>query len=318
MRSRTLTTLVLPLAVLGLACMRVVAAPVTFHDSKTFPAAPGKLVRLDVRSLDVTVSVTEGGSITATTDLEVRSGSSSSATRWIENHTPEFTDSASQLEIRVPKQPRTVTISFGTTHSKAHLALSVPAGCVVETHTSSGDVVFEGPALLAGPTRVNAASGDLTVRGGVRELIADTASGDVRVSGQRLALLQADTASGDVVLESGSDKALIDTASGDVRLRGLAGDLTVDTASGDVSATWQELAPGHSIKVDTSSGDVSLTLPATVPVTGSLSSHSGDLSSDLPGAHDQHKHAFTFAGQDPAVRLTVHTSSGDIGVHTRR
>jgi len=315
MRARLLTFLALPIAVLSLACMQVVVAPVSFHDTKNFPAAPGKLVRLEVRSVDVAVTVIESGSITATTDLEIRAGSSARAKRWIEQHTPVFEDSATALEIRVPKQVPSVSFFFGSTHTRARISVSVPAGCVVETHTSSGDVVFEGPALLAAPTRIKTASGDVTVRGGVHELIVDTASGDVRVSGSRLALLQADTASGDVVLESGTDKALIETASGDVRLHGLAGDLTVGTASGDVSAKWQELAAGHAVTINTSSGDVSLTLPATALVTGSLSTHSGDLSSDLPGARDKREHVFTFAPQGTGVPLAVHTSSGDIVVH---
>jgi hypothetical protein len=315
MRSRMLTLLALPIAALNLACIQVTAAPVSFHDTRSFPAAPGKLVRLDVRSLDVVVTVIEGGSITATTDLEIRTGSSARAKRWFAQHTPVFEDSATALEIRVPKQLPSVTFSFGSTRTKARISVSVPAGCAVETHTSSGDVVFEGPVQLAPPTRINTASGDVTVRGGMRELIVETASGDVHVSGLHLALFQASTASGDVVLESGSDKALIDTASGDVRLHGLTGDLTVDTASGDVSATWKDLATGHAVKIGTSSGDVSLTLPATVLVTGSLRTHSGDLTSDLPGVRDKRERVFNFAAQGTGVPLAVHTSSGDITIH---
>ncbi|HUK13671.1 MAG TPA: DUF4097 family beta strand repeat-containing protein [Thermoanaerobaculaceae bacterium] len=303
---------VLVLAVLAptLACVRR-PLPTDVHQAQTFPAAPGKLVKVDLRSLDVNVRIVDGATIRATADLEARSSSRSAARRWIERNTPVFNDSTSTLEVRQPSREHTVII-FGFMHNKGEVGLEVPPSCRIEIRTTSGDVSIQGDQPASGAVRVTTTSGDVTVVGGARELVVNTTSGDVQVKKAPLSALQADTTSGDVTLLSGSEKTLVETSSGDLRLDHLGGELSVDTSSGDVHADWDRLAAGQKVRVHTSSGDVRLRVPAGGQVTGEVTTASGRIVSDFPGASDRREHRLTFPGADNAFGLDVHTSSGDV------
>jgi hypothetical protein len=298
------------------ACTRP-STPNAVHESKTFPVAAGKLVRLEVRSLDVHVKVAEASTISVTVDLRARSSSRAATRRWIERNTPVFDDSESVLEVRLPSGARRGLVIVGFIHTEGRLDLVIPPSCRLEVKTSSGDVSIEGQGALSGRVRVDTASGDVTVSGGVRELIADTASGDVRVTGQALAVLEADTASGDVTLEGGSERVIVDTASGDARLEKLTGDLSADTSSGGVSASWERLAPGGKIRVSTSSGDVRLRLPEGIPLGGDINTTSGRIHSDFSASREKRGRTMSFAAPGASVELEVRTSSGDVSLRAR-
>lgn len=298
------------------ACTRP-ATPNAVHESKTFPAAAGKLVRLDVRSLDVHVKVADASTISVTVDVQARSSSRAATKRWIERNTPVFEDSESVLEVRVPSAGRRGLVVVGFIHTEGRLDLVIPPSCRLEVKTSSGDVSVEGEAPLATPVRIDTASGDVTVRGGVRELIAETSSGDVHVSGHELAVLEADTASGDVILEGGSGRVIVDTSSGDAKLEKLTGDLSADTSSGDVSASWEHLVAGNKIRVNTASGDVRLRLPEGTPLGGELNTTSGRVHSDFSPTREKHGRMMSFAAPGESVDVEVRTSSGDVNLRSR-
>jgi hypothetical protein len=298
------------------ACTRP-ATPNAVHESKTFPVAAGKLVRLDVRSLDVHVKVADASTISATVDLQARSSSRAATKRWIERNTPVFEDSESVLEVRVPSVGRRGLVVVGFFHTEGRLELVIPPSCRLEVKTSSGDVTVEGEAPLAAPVRIDTTHGDVTVRGGVRELIAETSSGDVRVSGQALAVLEADTASGDVTLEGGSERVIVDTSSGDAKLEKLTGDLSADTSSGSVSASWEHLVAGNKIRVKTASGDVRLRLPEGTPLGGELNTSSGRVHSDFSPTREKHGRMMSFAAPRESVDVEVRTSSGNVNLRSR-
>ncbi|MDD5564669.1 MAG: DUF4097 family beta strand repeat-containing protein [Thermoanaerobaculaceae bacterium] len=313
---RAVLAAALTVLVAGTGCVRV-RTPLALHETHTFAAGPDKLVRLDVGSIDLHVDVAEGTAITAALDLDARSSSRGAAQRWIANHTPVFEDSASALEIRLPSRHRGIFV-LGYLNARARIDLVVPPECRLEVRTSSGDVRIGGGALLAAPARVTTSSGDLTVEGGLRDLIARTSSGDVRVTRHPLVSLEADTSSGDVTLESGSEHATVDTSSGDVRLEKLAGDLSATASSGDVSASWERIAPVASIRVRTSSGDVRLRVPAATALAGEINTTSGSIHSSVDGTRGRRDHRLSFAAAGPATTVEVHTSSGDVSLRTHR
>jgi DUF4097 and DUF4098 domain-containing protein YvlB len=319
MRLRVVVPIALLIAVLA-GCHRPPATRTDLDETHAFAAAPGKLVRLDLRSLDADVTVVEGESIGVETHLEAHSSSRAAARRWVERNTPVIEDSPSRLEISVPKHGGISVIGFISTKGVVHVKL--PAQCTLEVHTASGDVTIQGGTVLSAPVRVETASGDVTVHGGAKELLLDTASGDVRVTGDALAVLQADTASGDVRVDSGAARAAVETASGDIRLRNLGGDLTANTSSGTVEARWSRLPAGSKVRIGSSSGDVTLRLPATAALSGEVRTTSGDIRSDFPGAEESHGHRFTLSGaavtpERPeaaaaGAELSIRTSSGDV------
>jgi hypothetical protein len=308
--------LVLPLT----ACHRRPATSTNHHETRSFAAAPGKLVRLDVRSIDVAVEVVKGEAIDFEVTLAAHASSRAAASRWIERNTPVIDDSPSRLEISVPKRSGVSVIGFLATDGRIRIKL--PPQCTLEVHTASGDVTLAGEDPLAAPVRIETASGDVTVRGGARELLLDTASGDIRVAGAALAVLEVNTASGDVRLDAGADRAVIDTASGSVTLRDLGGDLSANTSSGDLEARWARLPAGTRIRVETSSGDVRLRLPAAGALSGEMRTSSGSIESDYPGTEERRGHRFTLSGaagtaESPSgaaggASVTIKTNSGDV------
>ncbi|MGD1147334.1 MAG: DUF4097 family beta strand repeat-containing protein [Thermoanaerobaculaceae bacterium] len=303
--------LIAPLAVS--ACIRS-RVPLSVHETKTFTAAAGKLVRFDVSSLDVDVTVAPTSTITAEVEIDARSSSRGAARRWVDSHTPTFDDSSSALEIRQPSR-RAGIVVFGFLNTKARVKLVMPPECGLEVRTSSGDVAVGGDVVVAGPVRIRTSSGDVTVTGGLRELIVKTSSGDVVVRRQPLAGLEADTTSGDVTLESGGQRAIVGTSSGDVRLEKLEGGLSVDTSSGEVAASWAALAPGSKLRVHTSSGDVRLRVPDAAQFRGRISTRSGSIHSDFSGVSERREHELSFTAMADAVEIDVRTSSGDVSVH---
>ncbi len=301
------------LAVSLAASCRVAATPAVFQESHSFSAAPGKLVRLEARSLDVEVRVAQQEGITVAVSLDARSSSSAAARRWVERNKPSFDDSAARLDVRVPSEHHGLFI-VGFFRTEGKLTVSLPPSCRLEVSTGSGDVRIDGGEPLAGTVRIDTSSGDVTVGGGVRELAVNTTSGDLRVSAEGLTVVQAETSSGDVQLLKGADRVLADTSSGDLRLDGLRGELSVHTSSGDVRATWRSLPAESNVKVRTSSGDVTLRLPAAVTPAGTLDSSSGTIHCDFPGSWSRRERTFALAAPSGGVGVEVRTSSGDITV----
>ena len=111
----------------------------------------------------------------------------------------------------------------------------------------------------------------------MRELVADTGSGDIEVEEVRFETFSGDTGSGDVTVRgglAGATDILVDTGSGEVRLLGGEGfefDLVADTGSGEVEVGYADAELRRSrreiigarrgsgrtrVTVDTGSGDV--------------------------------------------------------------
>lgn len=298
---------VLPLAA-ALSCERPrTASEVIEHHA--FSATPGKLVRLEPRSLDVEVVVTDTPEIAVDVRLRARATSRSQAARWISRHRPQFADTPEALTVAVPRSSSVVFV--GVASLNGTLVVTMPPSCGLEVHSSSGDVTLRGPARLASEVRIETRSGDVEITGGARAVVAESTSGDVEIRGDRLDLLDVRTTSGDVTLRSGCVRTLVETTSGDVRLAGLTGELSSTTASGTVRASFDALAPGTTVRVETASGDITLVLP-NLPLSGQVRTASGRIRSRFDGAWDRPHRALTLAAAEGAAQLAVRSRSGDI------
>lgn len=309
MKRRALAS-VLPLLLVTLACERPRSAG-GVHETHSFPATEGKLVRIEPRSLDVEVSVVPGTSIDVSVNLEARSSSRVQANRWVERNKPTFADSDARLEISVPRRAG-VTFSVGWFSAKGTIAVSLPSSCRLEVVTSSGDVAIDGEQVLAGPVRIETSSGDIKVRGGASELLVRTSSGDIEIKDDALDLLDIETSSGDVDLRSSAKRALVESSSGTVRLRGLGGELSVRTSSGDVHAAWDAGETSFPVNVRTNSGEVWLALPDDIAPTGNVHTTSGHIRSRFDGTWDRRKRHLELPPGGPGPKLDVRTTSGDV------
>ena len=152
----------------------------------------------------------------------------------------------------------------------------------------------------------HAVSGSIEIRGVAVDLLADTQSGDIRVSGG--ASVEATSAEGGVEIEKAQkvsakvvsgplrcrdifDSIEAESQSGDVTVEAPGGNVVVQSNSGDVSI----LKPGGRLRVSCASGDVELEVTGQF-AGGEISTTTGDVSLSLTGS-DLELRAETLSGK---------------------
>ncbi len=308
----------LVLATLLAGCQGPSSEPAEHHDYRSFPAAEGKLVRIDVSSLDPEIEVAPGDTITVEVSLSARASSRAAAARWVERRTPQIDDSPSALEIRAAR--RKGSLFVGSRRTRSDLRIVLPPSCRLEITTSSGDVRIDGGATLTAPVRIATTSGDVSVRAGVRALEVRTASGDIKATGKDLDQLQLRSTSGDATVRAPLRALMADTTSGDLRLESLIGNLSAHTTTGDIYAEWAYLPAGASIRADTTSGDVRLRFPSLAGVAGELRSRTGAVRSNAPGRwerKDRHFLLVPMPHEAPTAEATTGRAGASVEVSTR-
>jgi DUF4097 and DUF4098 domain-containing protein YvlB len=174
---------------------------------------------------------------------------------------------------------------------------------------------------------LSGASTDFSANGSYGDVVARTASGDVRL-GEVDGKLEVKTASGDVNLDRiDSDKASLVTVSGDVEvghaerglmLRTVSGDVefgvargpvTVATTSGDIRL--RSLESGE-LRIQTVSGDSRIGIAPGTRIWVDATSLSGDLKSELEMGDDAPEDEPGQAGE--VVPVYVKSVSGDVSI----
>lgn len=167
---------------------------------------------------------------------------------------------------------------------------------------------------------VRVASGDITVAGGLRELIVASASGDLRVNDAISHDLEVRTASGDLRLRSVGGNLTATTASGDMTVDSVGVDLKFNSASGDARISsvvgnveaktvsgdmMVDKVEGHSVRVRTLSGSVRLGIPPGRTVDLDMQTLSGSVTNRLQKGADAPE-------RRKGLAISVKTVSGDL------
>lgn len=145
-------------------------------------------------------------------------------------------------------------------------------------------------------------------------LQGSTVSGNLNISGLRVADLVASSNSGDVILNNlKAAKADITNTSGMIDSNGLVADTTIGNVSGEVKGSFKELASSISIK--STSGDTDLALPQSAGFKVNFQTVSGDFSSMFPeGPGSSDKKNVSFTNGDGRTNITVSSVSGSLKV----
>lgn len=280
-------------------------AGTTAHFERSVAASNIRVVQVDLSFHDLRVDVTPGDTIRVTVDLKAKNG------KLLEEAKPVIEADGKVLRIVAQRHHH---FRWGSGGVSGTVSIEMPPGRDLDVDTASGSCSLEGD-LGSGDLDVDTASGDVTVDGGFAEGEIDAASGEVRLKLHRPAEgLEVQTASGDVVIDGEMVQLKAETSSGNVRVSGLTGKAEVDTASGDVTLQWGGMPSGATADIETASGDVTITLPAGATVAGMVTTSSGNIVSDYPGARKGRGHVLELMGDNPALRLEVSTSSGDVSV----
>jgi DUF4097 and DUF4098 domain-containing protein YvlB len=203
-------------------------------------------IRLAVRVASADIYVTTGQGTTSAVALE-------GSEQLIEATTVELR--GDQLVIEQRRKSFRNWFAFG---EDLRVQVRVPDGSSVELATASGDAVLGGSFA---------------------EIEMNSASGDLRVTGEVAGNVIVKNSSGDVSLVSVLGDVSVRSVSGDVEAQSVGGSLTVHSVSGDVSIG--SLRQGTA-NVQSVSGDVELGVASGTRIDVDAGSASGELTSEVP------------------------------------
>ena len=288
----------------------VIAAQKDVATTESFPSAESKHLEVDAADLDVRIRTADVDVIEADLLLHIGGTGEEKAQRWIENHTPEFTDSADRLQITVVPA-KSGFLWFGSLSARARLSLLTPDEIVPDITTTSGGIQIRGDFPNARPLHLRTSTGNVEMDGAAASIDFRSAAGDAQIKVVRpLDTLIARTSSGDVRLVGGARTARVDTASGRISLQNLSGDAEISTSTAKIVLSWDRLDPSAIVRVRSSSGSVQLIVPADVSPQGTITTTTGSVRSELPGEVVEGGMTLRLSGDGPT--FDIETASGEI------
>lgn len=308
--SRVFVTSLILVLTIASAAWQAGAAQKDVATTESFPSEESKHLLVDVADLDVRLRTADVDSIEADVLLRISGTSDDKAQRWVENHTPVFTDSKDRLEV-VVEPAKSGFLWFGSLTARARLALLAPQEIVPDITTTSGSIQMRGDFPNARPLLLRTSTGSIDVDGAAAAIDFRTAAGDAQIRVIRpLESLISRSSSGDVNLAGGARRASVDTASGRISLQNLSGDAEVSTSTGKITLSWDRLEPGARVRVRSSSGRVQLIIPADVRPQGTITTTTGSVRSEFPGEVIEGGLTLRLSGDGPT--FDVETASSEI------
>ena len=289
---------------------QAMAAQKDVATTESFPSAESKHLEVDAADLDVRLRTADVDVIEADLLLHIGGTGEDKAQRWIENHTPEFTDSVDRLQITVVPA-KSGFLWFGSLSARARLSLIVPDEIVPDITTTSGAIQIRGDFPNAHPLHMRTSTGNVEMDGAAASIDFRSAGGDAQIKVVRpLESFFARTSSGDVNLVGGARTARVDTASGRISLQNLSGDAEVSTSTAKIILSWDRLDAGSTVRVRSSSGSVRLVVPEGVSPQGTITTTTGSVRSELPGEVVEGGMTLRLSGDGPT--FDIETASGEI------
>lgn len=184
--------------------------------------------------------------------------------------------------------------------AKLRVRVELPLDCTLTLKVATADVHCTGRYR---DVVANTASGDVTIEDVIGHTSVNSASGDVQI-GQVGADLRVNTASGDVKVGRVGGSVTGHSASGDVQIGQVGADAKIATASGDVSIGVLHVGE---VRANTASGDISLGIAAGTGVWMDVQTMSGRTHTDLSMGGDQSP-----VPGAPTLNLKARTASGDV------
>lgn len=225
--------------------------------------------------------------------------------------------SGSTLIVKVKRNDRGSWRGYNLTESKIKLTLR--DGVRLDIDNSSGDVFVSD--LTAEDSKIEATSGDITLKRVNANLEVETSSGDISINelegelevestsgDQRIynttGNIDTNASSGDITITDFNGEVEIEATSGDVDLRGGMGRLTVRTSSGNIEGDDIELTGNAYFKA--TSGDIEIDFENDLSdLSFDLTASSGSL--DVGNKSGEKKLYIERGG----IKVVGVTSSGD-------
>jgi DUF4097 and DUF4098 domain-containing protein YvlB len=237
----------------------------------------------------LTAAVLAAGPTTTDTTIAVRPGArlelsnvsgDISVQTWSRNSIRVEAEHSSRTRVRVEYEHPSIDIT-GTHHfapTTVDYRLTVPRWMDLELSGIGSDIAVLG---TEGDVEVSSVQGEVSVTGAAGHVQAASVEGEVRVTGAR----------GKVEASSVNAVVRVEKASGEVRASSVNGEVVLeDVESADVEGSSVNgeiryvgtIRDGGSYHFNTHNGAISLTVPDRVNATISVSTFSGEFSSEFP------------------------------------
>ncbi|MCW5555374.1 MAG: DUF4097 family beta strand repeat protein [Verrucomicrobiae bacterium] len=312
-----------------LAITSVVRADVEDKVTKSFTAAPGGQLFVELDRGSIEIKTAEAGSV----DIEITSkagGSRSQAEKTLADHIVTLTQTDNGVQVRSEYQgPRTRRWFGSSPQLQVQCVITVPREFDVDLKTAGGSINV---TRLTGKLQANTAGGSLRFESIEGPISGHTSGGSIyvhdakgkvnlRTAGGTVNLkaiegnVNAHTSGGSIRAESLTGEAVVKTSGGSIQVADIKGAIEAGTSGGSITATLLE-QPAKACSFKTSGGSITLVLDAQVAVDVDARTSGGRVTTDFPVVSvvqgEQKKHELRGKINGGGPLLTAHTSGGSV------
>ena len=236
------------------------------------------------------IDVITGNDSNIKIDVDKRGGGNSqdAAQADIKNVAVTMTKTGSTINVVANRTDKRVDIG----NSGASASLKVPAGTLLELHTSNGKVTLAGPV---GDVVVTTSNGGIDVKGAGGQLNLTTSNGGITVNG-------------------GTGQLLLETSNGGLDITSDNAVVTARSSNGSITFTGSLAKGNQSFRTDNSS--ITLNLPANASFSVNADTSNGKIRSDFKVTSSNFSDILLqgTVGANPQTSISLHTSNGNIDI----
>lgn len=270
----------------------------TIHE-KTFSIQPGKNLKVEASSGDVTVTTWDKS------EVYIKVLGNDKARDKV-----DFTFKNDDDEVSVIAKREGSFFNWFSSGIKLRFEIKVPAEFNTSINTSGGDIMI---GDIRGSNLLRTSGGDVWVKNTDGVLKVTTSGGEINLdsnSGQ----MDVSTSGGDIKARDFKGDLSASTSGGDISLKGSDSKIFAETSGGDIMLDYTGLNKG--IDLETSGGDINMKLPADFNASAYMHTSGGEIECALNANNAKKISSSRFEADLNAggASLTAKTSGGDISV----
>lgn len=266
---------------------------------KTFSIQPGKNLKVEASSGDVTVTSWDKS------EVYIKILGNDRAKDKM-----EFNFNNNDDEVSVTAKREGSFFNWFSSGVKLRFEIKVPSEFNTNINTSGGDIMT---GEIKGNSMLKTSGGDIWVRNTDGVLKISTSGGEINLESNS-GDMEVSTSGGDIKARNFKGNISATTSGGDIMMKGSDSKIYAETSGGDVVLEYTGENKG--IDVETSGGNIQIKLPADFNASAKMYTSGGEIDCELT-ANNAHKISTTSFDADlnkGGAELIAKTSGGDISV----
>lgn len=270
----------------------------TLHE-KTFNIQPGKNLRVETSSGDVTVTTWDKS------EVYIKVLGNEKARDKV-----DFVFKNDDDEVSVTARREGSFFNWFSSGIKMRFEIKVPAEFNTNINTSGGDIMI---GEIRGGNKLRTSGGDVWVKNTDGVLQVTTSGGEINLD-SNTGQMDVSTSGGDIKAREFKGDISASTSGGDIYLKGSDSKVFAETSGGDITLDYSGINKG--IDVETSGGDIKMKLPSDFNASANMHTSGGEIECELTANRAKRISSSRFEADlnNGGVSLTAKTSGGDISV----